>query len=561
MLEKLLATVPYNPSMVHQLAFYSKRMREESSVRRAGVIMLLLAFFIQFFAVISPPQTTVAASTNDLINGGISSAADAANHCRANAPGELYGTILANYGISCEAVAKAPTVSLHSTDYNKTLYSMGRLAYGKTGEQPVTIAGKTYYVRYLWSWDTGAYSTYQALRVTASTGVTYWLLYSCGNLTSQGVPAAVPQAPAAAPSFNVAKTVRAHGQTGPYAADVTVKPGSQVDFLVELKNTGNTGLKAVQFQDRLPAGLSVVNGTLQMDGRATAGVIAGFNTGPLAVNQYKRVTFTATVSASANACGTNRLRNVVVAIADNLAPKQSSATVQACQPAQAPTPPPVVAMCQYNSALPASSPECKPCDKSISSADTLACVSVHKSAANLTQNLPDANNTQAHASDTIVYTLYAQNSGKSTVKNFVFQENISDVLDYADVTDYHGSTKDANNLLTWPAVDIKAGETATERVTVKVKDVIPQTPVSSSDPGHFDLVMTNVYGNTINISLPGSAPKAIETVATKLPNTGPGTSLFVGAVLVVAAGFFYSRSRLLAVESRIAVQENTSGGL
>ena len=101
MFEKLLAAVPYNPSMVHQLSFYSKRMREESSVRRAGLILLVLAFLIQFFAVISPPQPTVADSTNDLINGGVSSAADAGR--RSVRPGDALGALGA--GLAAQPVA------------------------------------------------------------------------------------------------------------------------------------------------------------------------------------------------------------------------------------------------------------------------------------------------------------------------------------------------------------------------------------------------------------------------------------------------------------------------
>jgi uncharacterized repeat protein (TIGR01451 family) len=299
--------------------------------------------------------------------------------------------------------------------------------------------------------------------------------------------------------------------------------------------------------------------------------------GTVRTAELKKVTFSATAGSSVSACGTQHLVNLAFVTPETMVTQQDSATVQVCQPTQTPTPTPAptptplpttptptptptVTPCQYNTSLPASSPDCKPCDKSISSADSLACVVVHKAASNETQKLPDANNKQAHAGDIIVYTLSAQNTGKSTVKGFVFQESISDVLDYADITDYHGSTKDSNNLLSWPAQDIKAGETVTHLVTVKVKDVIPQTPTSTSDGGHFDLTMTNVYGNTINIPLPGSVTKTVEVVAAQLPNTGPGTSLLIGATLVIVASYFYSRSRLLATEGSIAVQENTSGG-
>ena len=90
---------------------------------------------------------------------------------------------------------------------------------------------------------------------------------------------------------------------------------------------------------------------------------------------------------------------------------------------------------------------------------------------------------------------------------------------------YTGGTKDANNIVVWAKQDIAAGATATVQITIKVKDPIPQTPVSSSDPEHFNLIMTNVYGNTINIKLPGSPEKQVEMAAATLPNTGPGETL------------------------------------
>jgi len=69
--------------------------------------------------------------------------------------------------------------------------------------------------------------------------------------------------------------------------------------------------------------------------------------------------------------------------------------------------------------------------------------------------------------------------------------------------------------------------------------------------------MTNSYGNTINIQVPGSVPKAIETTAAALPNTGPGSGLFVAAAVVMIAAYFWGRSRLLARESNLAIQENS----
>ncbi len=155
MFEKLLSLLPYNPGLLHQMSFYSRRMREEAIIRRTGLVFIVLAFMIQFFAVLSPPQPSVAASNNDLINGGFSSAADAYHDCHNNIQG--YGDILSYYGITCEEVAGAPTVTINSHDDNGRIFSMGRLSYGSTNpnsgspteEQPVTIDGVTLYTRLL----------------------------------------------------------------------------------------------------------------------------------------------------------------------------------------------------------------------------------------------------------------------------------------------------------------------------------------------------------------------------------------------------------------------------
>jgi uncharacterized repeat protein (TIGR01451 family) len=188
----------------------------------------------------------------------------------------------------------------------------------------------------------------------------------------------------------------------------------------------------------------------------------------------------------------------------------------------------------------------------------VACISVHKTASNITQNIADANNTTAKAGDIITYTLYAQNTGKETVSDFTFQESLADILDYADVADPHGGTVARDGVIAWPSRDLDPGESTSVQVTVKVKNPIPQTPVSSSDPAHFDMLMTNVYGNAVNIKLPAAPAKSVELAATKLPNTGPGTTLLIAASLVVVGGYFYSRASLLARETGLAIKEQAN---
>jgi hypothetical protein len=470
MFEKLLSLLPYNPGLTHQMAFYSRRMREEAAIRRTGVIFLTLAFTIQFIAILSPPQPTIANSSNDLINGGISSAAEAKRYCSNNT--RHYKEILNYYGISCKKLGSAEKVRINSTNYEGKLYSMGWNPQGqtndrtgrKTNETAVNIpgVGKKVYWRLLKSWDTsGTSSTYDALKVKSSSGKHYWILFNCGNLATIGIPSPdVPQ-------DEDEPTPKAPETPAP-VAPVAPPP--------------------VQPQTPTP-------------------------------------------------------------------PTPTPCPYNASLPIGSPL---CFKPCEYNPQIPETSAECKPCEDSLSSTDSLACISISKAASNVTQGLSDANNTTANPGDVISYTLYAKNRGKATLKKFVFAENMNDVLDYADITDMHGGTIDNEGQVTWPVEAIAANSTATHKLTVKVKTPVPQTPTSSSDPMHFDLVMTNVYGNTINIKLPGSAPKHVEAAAETLPNAGPGTTLLIAGLTMIMAGYFYSRSSLLAKESNMALHEMAS---
>jgi uncharacterized repeat protein (TIGR01451 family) len=481
MFEKLLSVLPYNPGLAHQLGFYGQRMREEAVIRRTGLIFLVLTFVVQFFAVISPPQPTVAASSNDLINGGVSSAADAKAQCLRDTQG--YQHILHYYGISCAAFDGASTTTIHSDADSNQYYSMGHNPTGSAGETPVTIDGAgTLYWRHLSIWGV---PSWQVVHVTNNQGKAFYIMYACGNLVTVGVPGASPlQAP---------EQPAAPAPATPAPPITTSYPGVIPTPPPEWSGPAIITGKRCQYNSSIP---------------------------PYSPLCYKPCAYNSSIPATSEQC---------------------------YQP------------CQYNSLLPATSLECKPCDKSVSSQDTIACVAVHKTAGNVTAGITNADGTTANPDDVILYTLYAQNNGKATVKGYSFQENLNDVLDYADVSDLHGGTISSANIVSWPAQDIKAGQTATAQVTVKVKNPIPQTPASTSDPAHFDLVMTNVYGNTINIKVPGSLTKTIETATTtSLPNTGPGTSLFLAAGIVMVAGYFYGRARLLGRESELAIKEVNS---
>ncbi len=218
--------------------------------------------------------------------------------------------------------------------------------------------------------------------------------------------------------------------------------------------------------------------------------------------------------------------------------------------------------CPYNDNISKDDAKCKPCKDALSSENAVACVVQHKSAANVTQAIADADGSTAQPNDVIRYTLFAQNKGKATVKNYVMQENLSDVLDYATVVSLHGGTISKTGLVSWKPANIASKVSLTHQITIRVKNPIPLNTPPVSDPSHFDHIMTNVYGNSVNIKLPLPANVGtVVTVSSTLPNTGPSGGLMVAVSIMVIAGFFFARARLLVNESMIVMQETTSGRL
>ncbi|MCA9330561.1 DUF11 domain-containing protein [Candidatus Saccharibacteria bacterium] len=677
MFRKLLSNLPFNPSLIHQLTFYSKRMKKESSIRRMGAIFIVLAMFIQFAAVLSPAQPSVASSSNDVIPGGFSSRQQAVNWCNGNA--EIRG-IYARYGITCAAIGSASVVTRNTHDYGNQMYSLGRLPYGKAGEHPVYANGKKYYARLVSSW--GRYN-FRALEGKTTANKTFLIMFDCGNPISIGKlpPIEQPKKPDIATTKTVSNAAPLKGQTFTYT--ITVKnngPGaatgagvrdeapSGVDFVSVSGGLGSPRVTARLLTTGTKFNLAVgqsttykvvarltVDGPLRLDNTACAVASNGDTNGnnncgtaiilvrpvcplpgksnlPLGdpncntpglkiekttSNHKLKVGDTFTYQLKVTNTGDVDLSKVLVrdvapghlefteakepgasdftAVNDktdyvskqfSLA-KGKSITIELKARVISGTKDPInneacalgytagggvaggcdkeeitVEACGLpgKENLPPDSEECRPCADSEDENDTSVCIELSKQAANETQNISDANGTTAHAGDTITYTLRAKNTGSVEVKTFAIEENIGDILDYADVTDAHGGTLDkATNIIKWPAGSIAGGVTMEQKLTVKVKDPIPQTTKSSSNPGTYDLTMTNVYGNKVDIKLPGNVVKTTEQVTTTLPNTGPGTSLLIGFVVTTVIAYFFARSRLMVTELAIAREEYSGG--
>ena len=403
--KRLVTNLPYNPSLISQVVFYSKRLKHETSIRRMGFVFIALTFLIQMFAVIAPPTATSAQDqNNDLLAGGFSSRAEAVGACTDSR--KDFGTILANYGISCANVAATSVQTIRSTDYNGQLYSMGRLPYGKPGEYRVVINGRTYYMRPLRSWDSGAFSSYKALVGTSKTGARFMLLFDCGNLTVVGRPSPPPPAPV--------KTANCSVLLSNYAAGSVLKKGSLISLRGQV-----TGAY-------LPAGQTVRMNYDYID----------LDTGKIVVGQsiHPNIAFKNGLANDPNAANytlntPGRYQFRLSAVMDS---KDVPGSLQGRCLVNVSVEMPPIDVCPQLPGLQTDIIQCRPC-KDATNNDAIACLVLSKTVSNDTTNVINADGTEAKAGDVLTYTLSTKNTGKVTVKKYVVKENISDVQDYADV--------------------------------------------------------------------------------------------------------------------------------
>lgn len=646
MFNKLLSNLPFNPSLIDQVAFYSSRLKKEAVVRRVGFAFIAITMLLQIFAVVKPTEASNQCSSNDVIRCGFKTKQQAVDQCNSNTQG--FRTIIEYYGISCATLAGASTQTIEATAQDNQLYSMGRNPYQKRGEYAANIPGAgTFYLRPLSSWGN---TSYKMLVMKTPDNQTFMVMYDCGNIVIKGgyTP---PARPEPASSLKLAKINQPTG---------IVKPGDYIDYTLAFTNTGGTSaffavndtlptqldyigseygnwiferngntLKWVnntppfytfgnteafgtpgfikiktRVKQNTPSGTTVCNAGWLTDVNTTTGKVqrwsdvsvcntvvvdcpTGSLPGPngtcfpvkvpdaacLYLKIYKQPTRTkfsfeakasvvngATISSYTYDFGdgskteVNKSNKLTNTSSEHEYKKDGTYNVQATISSSVGAKESLI--CKVSITV---KPEQNP----------TPVLSINKGAKNTTKGINDANNTVASAGDVIEYSLTTTNLGDKAASNTILRsESLADVLEYSnlDLTSLDGATfEDTSKTLSWNTpVTIQPGAKITKTFKVAVKDPIPQTLKPYNQPGgSYDMVMTNVYGNTVNIKLPGSVVKTTEQITTTLPNTGPGTALLIGAGITIIIGYFYARSRLLSKELDIVRSEyaTTSGGM
>lgn len=623
--KKLLANLPFNPSLLDQVSFYAHRLRRESEVRRLGFIFMVLAMAVQVTTAMYPAQKSLASSPNDILSG-ISSKSDilqAWDNNTANVRG-IYG----HWGVTRENIAnipgEAPNVTVNSAIEQYNFWSIGRLplsAFGidsaQWGERAVNAGGTTVYQRPLKATDTNpSGNKYPAYYGKNSLGVSFWILQDSGSLVTHG--AYLPHAPKA--RLAVHKTL---------LTSTTAKPGDTVKFQLAYRNVQPDSL-ATNFKlvDALDNNLDFVS----LDDLAyrSGNVLTITRSGYLGYTPNHYIsTLVAKVKSNVPA-GTAICNQAAISSSEfsGKSPERPCLTVVHSNP-----PPNTLYCIATTSFLPGSNrdftvktavynfgagkigeyqydidangtidftdktsetphsrvitglgngqhqirvkvPIISPagpvyhtatCDTQINIAEDPRAI-LTKSVSNQTKNQADASDQLVKSGDILKFKLTTENVTGTDYKNYAGLDYFGSVLQYADITDPNelktqGITLGNDQQLRWTTFNLKARSKEVKTITVMVKPVVPSTNRPSGVSPDYNCKISNSYGNQVIMSVDCPLVKVIaEGATTNLPNTGPGTTIIVGAAVTVLAGYLFARSRVMAKELAIVRQNYISAG-
>jgi len=190
-------------------------------------------------------------------------------------------------------------------------------------------------------------------------------------------------------------------------------------------------------------------------------------------------------------------------------------------------------------------------------------VELSKKVENITAKALDANGSTAKAGDILEFKLTTKNIGGVEYKNYKGSDYFGRVLQYAEITDTtslstQGLNLDGTGNLSWTTAVIKAGASDVKTIRVKVKSPIPATNTPAPGSADYNCQISNFYGNQVSLSVDCPIVKTVAETATKLPETGSGVSIAIAVGVAVVAGYFYSRSRIMAKELAIVRRDHIS---
>lgn len=241
MFRKLISNLPYSPTLLHDVGFYAKRLRNEEATRRLTVIFVVLAVSMQSLTMFSPPESANASSEQDIIPGGVSNLDDYLLRYDHNK--DDVKDILNTVGITRSELAASKQGSIKTTN---ELYIMTR--YGQFGSSDSEAA-----LSYQRSAGGVATRYFSPLHVVTDRNQSFegwvgqsaaigWfgIIKSNGSITTKGLPSAVSVNGDQA--LAVSKDIKAINftQGSDNAANSFARPLDRIIYTLTAKNTSNT---------------------------------------------------------------------------------------------------------------------------------------------------------------------------------------------------------------------------------------------------------------------------------------------------------------------------------
>lgn len=573
MFKKIISNLPFSPSLIKDLGFYAKRLRSEEATRRLGLIFVALALVVQSLAVFQPPQSANASSDADFIPGGVKSVAEILSAYDNNS--RNFRFIMNRVGVTRDELTKlkytsftvdekltwglTPVYSYDQGERSFSIFNDSSQVVARAYSRPLKLGtGCTKCTRTGW-WSTSAKLGWFAIRE------------SCGNLISVINPKPLTKC-VYNPSI-MAGDIRC--LPCKYDASIWAESPLCVEpIIVTPPRCAYNPLILASHADCKPCPYY-----------PSLWIYSLLCVKPVIVTPEKCI-YNPNILADDKNCLPCPY-NSSIWINNQLCVKPEDpdkciynpnilATDQTCLPCQYNSEiwmnselcvPPVVEepeKCPLNPNILANDETCVSCpgNDSIWINDESCKPNIVRSkiATNISKNSADASTITAEAGDQISYTLSIENIGLNTTQSIEINEQLSDVVEYATIIDSGGGAFDATTgVLSWPQITLAPNDKQTRTFVIKLPESIPETAQGSSNDTSFDCIMTNTFGNSIDIPVACPTPKIIEKVVTALPVTGPQENMLFSGIVLATVSYFYARSKLQGKEIRLIRRDFSSG--
>jgi hypothetical protein len=509
--------------------------------------------FVQMFVAMIPAEKSLAASENDVLRGGVQTIDELKNKYQAHADVKaLYNRFGIDGNDLTKNKAKNVTFKFKQQGSSGTR-TVGRINFASTKDHNIgSFAGSTFYSRSASEWQ-GSTKAYYFGKQKGTDGKTYqvWVLKDCGNIAYR--PTESTKTPAPKPSPTPKPT-----------PPTVIAPKVSCTRLAADRTTGKKAV-TVRFTGQYSANQdNLVNGfTFDFgDGDKIR------HDGPVIEHTYtndglkqKKYTATLTINSTTGDKRSSACKSTISVLPEvceynpKLKPNDSNCGVCPYNSALAPDDPrckpePV---CENNPNLKPNDPRCKCPDKPELTADDPNCSTPgrQKKVKNITRGgtLSKNNLSSARAGDIIEYTLITTNPNVVARENYLVDDYIGDLLDYADIDlaflESQGGTFSAGQkIVSWPNQKIPANGDIEKKFRIVMKNPLPTTNSPNSTSTDFDCKLENSYGNDVTIPVECPVLKQVDS----LPNTGPGTTIAFAFAFTTISGYFFARARLLAKE-------------